>query len=74
MSKERILGLCKVGIDCPWCLAGEGKNSEPQLKAVDSLDDLCWPCLMDLKSEDLEEWGRLQSNVVDNLTSIFFHT
>lgn len=32
--------------------------------------DLCRSCLMDLGSDDLREWGRLQSSAVDSLTSV----
>jgi hypothetical protein len=33
-------------------------------------------CVLDMGSEDLKEWGRLQSDTVDNVTSVsmYFYT
>ena len=35
--------------------------------------DLIGTCLLDLESKDLKEWGRLQYNTVDSLTSVLVY-
>lgn len=57
-------------------LAIEGEKAFPGKRPVNFSANLCSSCLLDLGSENLKDWGRLESTAVENLTSvsIYFYT